>query len=129
MDDTRINDRELLDRFTNASGSASEADEAFAQLVRRYSNLVHRAARRQVADPALADDVSQAVFILLARSARTLKREVILAGWLIRATRYAAKDALLSQRRRERRERKAAEMKREQIRQAQDVAFEADQMA
>ncbi len=123
MDDTAIHDRELLARL-----ASQDADAALSQVVRRYSNLVYRAARRQVGDPAMAEDVTQAVFLLLSRRAPTLKREVILAGWLIKATRYAAKDALLAERRRHARERKAAEMKREQIRESVHATHAADAM-
>jgi hypothetical protein len=55
-----------------AAYAATRDGEAFRPLLERYLPLVHSAARRQLAgDTAAADDVSQAVFILLAdRAAR-----------------------------------------------------------
>jgi len=74
-----IDDRELLRRFI-----AEGLGEAFAKLVERYSGMVHSAARRQLGDAHLAEDVTQAVFILLARKAVGLRGET-LAIWLLRA--------------------------------------------
>src|SRR4051794_21524500 len=48
--------------------------DAFAELVRRHVSLVYNAARRQLSDPADADDVTQAVFILLMRKAKWMTR-------------------------------------------------------
>ena len=97
-----FDDHQLLRRYANDCCEA-----AFAELVSRYVNLVYSAAlRRAGGDAHLAQDVAQLVFTDLARKARTLSREIVLAGWLHRATRFAAAQLIRGERRRQRRERR-----------------------
>src|SRR6516162_4517419 len=91
----------LRDYAENQSGDAFEA------LVSRYVNLVHSAALRQARDLHMAEEITQAVFILLARKAGSLSSRTILSGWLYRTAHYVAADALKSQRRCQQREQEA----------------------
>lgn len=100
-----LSDAELL-----AEWIARRSQSAFALLVRRHISLVHSAARRQVDDPHLAEEVTQTVFLLLASKAESLGRHVVLAGWLCRVAHLVARDKQKSERRRQQREQLAARM-------------------
>ena len=99
----RRGDRELLEEY-----ASTRRDEVFAELVNRHGSWVYSSALRQVGNPAAAKDIAQAVFIILARKAATLRRETVLSGWLFRAVRFAAADVLRSESRRLKREQEAA---------------------
>src|SRR6185312_10820547 len=71
----------------------TRSPQAFARLVDRYINVVHSAATRQVRDAATAQDVTQAVFLVLAQKAGNVRPEQPLAAWLLQVTRYAASNA------------------------------------
>jgi uncharacterized protein (TIGR03435 family) len=80
------------------------SEDAFATLVSRYVNLVYSVALRQLRDASLAQEVTQATFIILARKAGSLEPKTILSAWLCRTAQYAAANALRSERRRQGRE-------------------------
>jgi len=87
------------------------SDAAFRELVTRYVDLVYSTALRLVGgDTHRAEDVTQIVFVNLARGARTLPRDVKLGGWLHRDTCFTASTLMRGERRRQSRERQAAEM-------------------
>ncbi|MGH7968193.1 MAG: RNA polymerase sigma factor, partial [Limisphaerales bacterium] len=88
------------------------SEEAFREVVNRYINLVYSTALRRVGgDSHLAEDVSQTVFLHLARKAHRLPDEVLLGGWLHRDTCHVAATLRRAERRRHHRERQAMEMK------------------
>src|SRR5947207_11555979 len=98
-------DQQLLRDYT---GCRSEA--AFAELVRRHVDFVYSAALRMVRDAHMAEDVTQGVFVALARNARQLADRPVLSGWLHRTTQNLAANAVRTDVRRRAREQEAAAM-------------------
>jgi RNA polymerase sigma factor (sigma-70 family) len=101
----KAGDHQLTRQFVE-----DRSEEAFRVIVSRYVNLVYSTGLRMVGDSHLADDVTQAVFIVFARKADSLKKKTVFASWFYRTTRFVAADLLRSENRRQDRERKAAEM-------------------
>src|ERR1700720_46210 len=103
-----LSDAQLLRQYTQ-DGS----EEAFNELVARYTNLVYSASLRQVTGTDIAADVTQKVFIELAQGARALSarfgQNAPLAGWLCRRARNASLNLGCKALRRRSRERLAME--------------------
>src|SRR5271170_7650101 len=97
-----LDDIALLKQFAE-NGSES----AFAEIVSRHLNLVYSVALRSVGNAHAAQEISQAVFIILARKAKLLGTKTILSGWLYQATRLTAANYLRGEIRRQQREQEA----------------------
>lgn len=99
-------DRQLLRRF-----ASEHSESAFGELVARHLPPVYSTALRQTSgDVHLAQDVAQQVFTDLARKASSPSENIILAGWLHRATIFAARQILRGEHRRRLREQQAVTM-------------------
>ena len=100
-----ITDCELLRRYIEQDDEA-----AFAEVVRRQTNLVYSVALRVSRNPQIAEEVTQGVFTKLARQARLLCRYDSLIGWLHTTARHRAIDAIRGEARRRVRELEAVTM-------------------
>src|SRR5258706_736406 len=88
------------------------SQSAFREVVARHVDLVYATCRRVVRDAHLAEDATQAVFVILAKKARTIRRDTSLVGWLHNTARYVSCNALRVAGNRRRREMEAAQMPR-----------------
>ena len=100
-----LSDPQLLRAYAERRSEA-----AFAELVRRHIDFVHSAALRMVNDSHLAKDVTQGVFVALAKDANKLTERPVLSGWLHRTARNIAAQAIRTEVRRRNREQEAATM-------------------
>jgi uncharacterized protein (TIGR03435 family) len=66
------------------------SEEAFAVLVARHVNKVYSAALRYTGNADSAREITQAVFVILARKGPRLGRGVIVSGWLYQTVRWAS---------------------------------------
>ena len=103
-------DLDLLRQFAREN-----AQDAFAEIVRRHLNLVYSAALRQVRSPQLAEEVAQLVFADLARGAGKISGTGVplvssLTPWLYAVTRRTAVDVIRKESRSQLREQIAVEM-------------------
>lgn len=99
VDAEKLSDRDLLERF------ASHADQfAFTTLVERHGLMVLGVCRRLLGHAHDAEDATQAVFVLLARKAKSGRWHASIANWLHATARQVARNAIRGERRRTRRE-------------------------
>jgi len=75
-----LTDRQLLARFITGGDSAKEA--AFAALVTRHGPVVLEVCRQLLGDLHHAEDAFQAVFLVLARKAGSIRDPDLLGNWL-----------------------------------------------
>jgi RNA polymerase sigma factor (sigma-70 family) len=104
-----MTDVELLNQHRRGS------DAAFADLVRRHLGWVYGVARRRLRDAHLAEDVAQAVFVLLHRKAPQFAADSAMITWLHKAAWYASETAARTERRRRGRETEAAIMQQNAV--------------
>ncbi len=88
---------ELFSEFVAHGG-----ETVFAEIVRLHVNFVFATALRLVGNRPLAEEVTQDVFLALARQAKKLKWDKTLAGWLYQTTLNQARMRLRSELRRSR---------------------------
>lgn len=81
-------DGRLLQNYVQQGSQA-----AFSALVTRHLNFVYSVCLRETSDAALAEEVTQVVFLILARKAPALGPEPSLTGWLFQTARFAARNA------------------------------------
>lgn len=94
---------ELLQEY-----ATRHSEEAFATLVRRHIDLVYSAALRHTRNHHQAQEITQAVFVVLARKAPSLDSRTVLAGWLFQTARLTAANYVRGEIRRARREQEAS---------------------
>ncbi len=75
-----LSDRQLLERFIDRRDAAGET--AFAALVARHGPMVLGVCRQLLGDRHHAEDAFQAVFLVLARRARSIRDPDLLGNWL-----------------------------------------------
>ncbi|MDB5313556.1 MAG: hypothetical protein JWO38_7758 [Gemmataceae bacterium] len=92
-------DAALVTRYTRLRDNA-----AFAELLRRHGPVVLGACRRVLADPHDAEDAFQAVFLVLARKADTVRPPGMVGSWLYGVAVRTANKAKVTAARRWRRE-------------------------
>jgi RNA polymerase sigma factor (sigma-70 family) len=97
-----VDDNALLRQYVESS-----SDEAFAALVTRHINLVYSVALRHVGNSHNAEEITQAVFIILAKKAARLREVKALSSWLFQVTRLTANNFVRSESRRHCREQEA----------------------
>ncbi len=98
-----MDDWQLLNDYAERN-----SEEAFRALVDRYTGLAYHAALNRCGNPSLAEEIAQAVFIALARKAKTISRHATLSGWIFEATRFAALNLARAEARRKFYEQEAA---------------------
>src|SRR5436309_1657602 len=83
VEQATMDDTTLLKQYVETG-----SPQAFREIVQRHMGLVYATAFRQVRDKHMAEDVCQAVFIVLARKAHTLSHERVLAAWLMNTAKF-----------------------------------------
>src|ERR1043166_9729124 len=98
----QTDDMELVRKFVT-----SHCERAFATLVERHVNLVYSTALRRLGNAHDAEEVTQAVFLVLAAKAGHLRSGTILSGWLYQTAQLTSANFQRATLRRRRREQEA----------------------
>lgn len=97
-----LDDSALLRQYAEKN-----SDDAFAALVSRHVNLVYSVALRRVGNPHHAGEITQTVFIILAKKAWQLRHGKALSSWLFQTAQLTANNYVRSEMRRHFREQEA----------------------
>jgi RNA polymerase sigma factor (sigma-70 family) len=98
-----LSDRQLLERYA-AGGPDAAGEAAFAALVARHGPMVLGVCRQLLGDAQHAEDAFQAVFLVLARKAGSIRHPDLLGNWLYGVALRTARCARQQIARRQRRE-------------------------
>jgi RNA polymerase sigma factor (sigma-70 family) len=98
-----LSDRQLLERYT-AGGREPAGEAAFAALVGRHGPMVLGVCRQLLGDAQHAEDAFQAVFLVLAQKAHSIRDPDLLGNWLYGVASRTAQCARQQIARRRRRE-------------------------
>lgn len=82
----------LMDAMSEAGTVASKVEIGFDEAFTLHHRTVFRCARSVVHDPALAEDITQEVFLRLYKNIGDIKDEEMLRPWLIRVALNVAKN-------------------------------------
>lgn len=85
-------DQTLLRRFAE-----NQDERAFTELVSRHLGMVRGICHRRTGDAQLAEELTQNVFSTLARKAGRIGQDVLISGWLHRASCFESLHALRSE--------------------------------
>ena len=97
-----MNDMALIREYSDR-----DSESAFADLVNRHIHLVYSVAFRYVGNSPDAQDVTQAVFVILAKKAASLRQRATITGWLYETTRFTAAALLRTKARQQARDQEA----------------------
>src|ERR1022692_762162 len=97
-----VNDMALIRQYADRG-----SESAFTDLVHRHINLVYSVALRYAGNSPDAQDVTQAVFIVLAKKSAGLRQRTALTGWLYETTRFTARQFLRTRVRQQARDQEA----------------------
>ena len=89
--------RALIESMSNDIGTEAVGPLSFNEAFTLHHRAVYRTARAVVRDSALAEDVTQEVFLRLYRNLNSTPGEELLRAWLLRVTLNVARNTLRGQ--------------------------------